>query len=222
MSKFPRAVTGANHSGLVAGNFFAALFYLYGTTLGGTLKGEFRFEKSPPSVALVYFSEDSSLGASNGPTVDQKDKKFVNKMLVGRTGCRILFNNSDSLDHNIYANDPKVGVDFDAGLVPPGETSELQMTWKPDAVVKIGCKIHPKMQAYIANISSSYYKIVEFSPTEKEVDFTLDKVPDKFTKIRIWFPKQDPIDAEVKKGQVRTLRIAEKEHISGTLKLTRK
>jgi hypothetical protein len=188
----------------------------------GSLSGEFKFEKSPPSVALLYFTEDHSLSKSASPTVDQKDKKFVQKMMVGAGGSKIHFNNSDSVDHNIYANDSKVGVSFDAGLVPPGQHSETDLSWKEDEVVKIGCKIHPKMQAYIANISSAYYKVVEFSAAEAAPTFTLDKVPEKYSKIRIWFPKQDPIDAEIKKGETKTLNITEKGQPAGSVKLVRK
>ncbi len=195
---------------------------LAGAALAGSLSGDFKFDKAPPSVALVYFTEDHSLAKTASPTVDQKDKKFVQKMMVGASGCQIKFNNSDSVDHNIYANDAKTGVNFDAGLVSPGQKSQVDMTWKPDEVVKIGCKIHPKMQAYIANISSAYYKIIEFSPTEPALAFSLDKVPDKYTKVRIWFPKQDPIDAEIKKGETKQLSILEKGQPAGTLKLARK
>lgn len=192
------------------------------SSFAGSLSGEFKFEKSPPSVALVYFTEDHSLAKSASPTVDQKDKKFVQKMMVGASGAKIHFNNSDSVDHNIYANDSKTGVSFDAGLVPPGQHSETDLSWKENEVVKIGCKIHPKMQAYIANISSAYYKVVEFSATEASPSFTLDKVPEKYTKVRIWFPKQDPIELDIKKGESKTLDVTEKGQPAGSVKLARK
>ncbi|HKP98351.1 MAG TPA: hypothetical protein VJ385_21655 [Fibrobacteria bacterium] len=194
---------------------------LHGATAAGSLTGGFKFEKAPPSVALVYFVEETSTGSSPCPVVDQKDKKFVHKMLVGRSGCRIQFRNSDNVDHNIYSKDPKSGVDFDAGLLPPGQTSQTVMNWDPDAVIKIGCKIHPKMQAYIANVSSRYYQIVEFKPSEREAAFTLEKVPDKLTKIKIWFPKQDPIDAELKTGEAKQWQILEKGEPAGVLSLSR-
>jgi hypothetical protein len=192
-----------------------------GSAFAGTLSGEFKFEKSPPSVALVYFTEDHSLSKAKSPTVDQKDKKFVQKMMVGAGGAKIHFNNSDSVDHNIYANDAKTGVSFDAGLVPPGQHSEADLSWKENEVVKIGCKIHPKMQAYIANVSSAFYKVVEFS-ADAPLTFDLEKVPEKYTKIRIWFPKQDPIEAEIKKGETKSIDITEKGQPSGSVKLVRK
>lgn len=187
----------------------------------GGISGEFKFNKKPPSVALIYFHEDNSL-KSAGPTVDQKDKQFVQKMLVGSSGAKIKFMNSDSVDHNIFASDSKSGASFDAGLLPPGQTSQTELTWKPDEVVKIGCKIHPKMQAYIANITSAHHKIVEFEGKSEGAGFTLEGVPEKYTKVRIWFPKQDPVDIVIKKGETKQVDIMEKGKPFGTLKLARK
>ena len=187
----------------------------------GGLTGEFNFTKKPPSVALVYFMEDNSLKGS-GPTVDQKDKQFVEKIMVGSSGNKIKFMNSDSVDHNIYANDSKTGANFDAGLVSPGQTSQAKVTWKRDEVVKIGCKIHPKMQAYIANISSAYFKVVEFDAKKTGESFSLSGAPDKLTKVRVWFPKQDPIEVDIKKGESKQVDILEKGKPSGSLKLVRK
>lgn len=199
-----------------------AVLCMHGAAAAGSLTGEFKFEKAPPSVALVYFDEEIPAGNAPCPVVDQKDKKFVNKMLVGRTGCRIQFKNSDSVDHNIYSKDPKSGVDFDAGLLSPGQTSQTVLNWHPDAVIKIGCKIHPKMQAYIANVSSKHHRIIEFKPQERAAGFTLEKIPDNLTKIRIWFPKQDPIEAELKMGEAKQWQILEKGEPAGVLSLSRK
>jgi plastocyanin len=191
------------------------------TASAGGLSGEFKFNKKAPSVALVYFSEDHSAKGA-GPTVDQKDKQFTAKMMVGTSGSKIRFNNSDSVDHNIYANDSKAGVNFDAGLLPPGQTSQAEVTWKEEEVIKIGCKIHPKMQAYIANIASAHHKIVEFESKDAGGSFALANVPDKLTKVRVWFPKQDPVDVEIKKGETKEVEIKEKGQSFGTLKLVRK
>ena len=191
------------------------------SALAGSLIGEFKFTRRAPSVALVYFSEDNSLKEA-GATVDQKDKQFVRKLMVGSSGSQIRFHNSDSVDHNIYANDAKTGAKFDAGLLPPGETSQTDLNWKQDEVVRIGCKIHPKMQAYIANIASVHHKIVEFEPKVESASFTLGGVPDKFSKIRVWFPKQDPIEVVMKKGEASQIDIIENGKVSGTLKLVRK
>jgi hypothetical protein len=178
-ASFPRKRAGMGRC------FGGILLFLHGAASAGSLTGEFRFEKAPPSVALVYFVEETPAGDTPCPVVDQKDKKFVSKMLVGHSGCKIEFKNSDGVDHNIYSKDPKSGVEFDTGLLPPGQTSQTVMNWDPHVVIKIGCKIHPKMQAYIANVPGKHHMIIEFKLPERAAGFTLEKIPDKLTRIRI-------------------------------------
>ena len=200
---------------------FLLLLSLAAPAEADTLIGNFSFQVAPPAVALIYFSEDHSLPMSLHIEVDQRDKNFVEKMVVGAKGTEILFKNSDSVAHNIYANDPKSQVNFDAGLVPPGRSSNLKMDWEEGQVVRIGCKIHPKMQAYIANISSSHYAIVAFKPSDRKAGFRIEKVPEGLSRIRVWFPKHESVEIDLKKGSSITVRVSKSGKKDGDLTLSR-
>lgn len=190
---------------------FAILFLPLGA-LAGTLNGTFTFKKKPPSVALIYFEDDTS-GVTSNPTVDQKDQNFDQKLYVAQTGSTIDFKNSDSIDHNVYADDKKNNVKFDKGLGKPGTTLQEVVKWDSGKVVKVGCMIHPKMKSYIASIKSKYFTTVNFNRKEKTATFKIENVPAGIKKVRIWLPKFEDIviDADasdkkadlVKKGKTR-------------------
>jgi hypothetical protein len=116
------------------------------------LEAAFEFIKKPPKVGLIYLPENKEL--KTGPVIDQKNKEFSQELFVGAPGTDMVITNSDDTDHNIYASDADAGADFDIGLAPPGSETRQNINWKEDMVVKIGCKIHPKMSAHVANVSS--------------------------------------------------------------------
>ena len=192
-----------------------------GSPFAGTLTGKFTFTEIPASVALVYFADDHSSSKSSAIEVDEKDKKFMRKLVVGSNGTEITFKNSDNLEHNIYANDLKTKVNFDVGLIAPGNDSKVVMNWKEGEIIRVGCKIHPKMEAYIANISSTHYAIVEFTSTDKNQAFKIDNVPDNISHVRVWFPKHDPIESIAIKGTKQQVDIIKNIKVVGSLSLSR-
>ena len=202
----------------------ASLGLFLGTlpALAGSLSGEFTFTGKPPSVALIYFKDETGGTKLPNPEVDQKDKKFTKRLVAGSSGAKIKFKNGDDVDHNIYASDAKTGVNFDVGLVSPAQSSVVDLTWKEGMVVKIGCKIHPKMQSFIANVPGTHYAVVEFESADKQGSFKIEGVPDKVSQVSVWFPKHDPIDLAIKAGETKTAPVAEKGASEGSLSLVRK
>ncbi len=192
-----------------------------GVVFADTLEGTFTFAKRAPKVALVYFSEDDSLPADTPTVVDQKDERFTRRLLVTRKGAQATFQNSDAVNHNIFAHDSKAGVKFDIGLMTPGGSSQQEITWE-DQVVRCGCKIHPKMRLWIASISSQYYRAIEFEKKAKTASFTIENVPENLSKIKVWMPKYDPAEVALKLGESKDVPLSRKEKPRGTLQLTRK
>ena len=153
--------------------------------------------------------------------IDQVDKVFTTKLVVGTKGSNIDFKNSDTIDHNIYANDLNAKVDFDIGLVEPGGSSILPMDWDSGKIVRIGCKIHPRMRSYIANLSTKYHLILPFEKGKASYEFELDNVPDELTRIKVWMPRYNPIELDISVGESKEVELTKKEKVYGTLKLTR-
>ncbi|PCJ62884.1 MAG: hypothetical protein COA79_01795 [Planctomycetota bacterium] len=182
--------------------------------------GKLTFTKSADFVMLAYFTEDHSLSKKT-VQVDQKAKKFSKKLVVGNTSAEVVFKNGDSVSHNIFAKDTKADVTFDVGLMSPGKDSKIKIDWNKDLIIRIGCKIHPKMRSYIANIDSAFHTIVELEKKKKEVEFSLKDVPDKLTKLRIWFPKYDTVDVEIKVGTTSEVDIKRNGKLYGKILLKR-
>ncbi|PON15010.1 hypothetical protein C2W62_26060 [Candidatus Entotheonella serta] len=186
-----------------------------------TLEGTFTFTKRAPKVALVYFPEDESLPVDTSTLVDQKNEQFTKRLLVTRKGVKATFQNSDAVNHNIFAHDEKAGVKFDIGLMAPGGSVQQEITWE-EQVVRCGCKIHPKMRLWIASISSRYYQTIEFEKKAKTASFTIENIPETLSKIKVWMPKYDPAEVALKAGETREISLVRKKKPRGVLQLTRK
>lgn len=187
--------------------------------LAQDLKAEFEFEKSPPNVGLIYLPENKDL--KTGAMIDQKDRQFTQELFVGSPGSEMVMKNSDDTDHNIYAGDEEAGANFDIGLAPPGSETKQQIDWKADKVVKIGCKIHPKMRAYVANISSKYHQVLEFDRSLQTVSFGLDTFPAELKVVAVWLPNYDPIEVSLAKGESKTVALMKSGKERGKLTLQR-
>ncbi|MEM9025926.1 MAG: hypothetical protein AAGB06_03230 [Verrucomicrobiota bacterium] len=185
------------------------------------ISGTFKFEERKPFVALVYIVNDHSSQRDICGSLDQKNKAFSIPIVVGQKGCEISFSNSDQIDHNIFANDIRNGVSFDVGLIPPGGSANTQIDWEHGKIIRIGCKIHPKMRSYIANLDTSYYAIVDFD-AESDYEFSIEDVPSEANQLVIWFPKMDGIQIELNDGDEVSLPVTRREKQYGSLSVVRK
>lgn len=184
------------------------------------LEAVFEFSSKPPEVGLIYLPENKEL--KSGPVIDQKDREFTQGIFVGSPGSEMVITNSDDTDHNVYAGDAEAGANFDVGLAPPGSETKQNIDWKEDMVVKVGCKIHPKMRTYVANISSKYHQIIEFDRSQKSISMNLDTFPNELKKVTVWLPRYDPIEVSLAKGESTTVTLIKSGKERGKLTLKRK
>jgi len=188
--------------------------------LAASLKGEFTMSGKAPEVGLIYFTEDKSASLKDPNTINQKNKEFTEKLVVGSKGSRVIFKNSDIINHNIFADDGEANVKFDVGLLPPGSLADQNIGWE-DKVIKCSCKIHPHMRAWIASVTSRYYKIVTFQPDEKTVKFEMEGFPENLSKVKVWLPNYPTKEINIKKGESKRVEIEKADKSLGTLQLTR-
>lgn len=181
--------------------------------------GEFSFKRRAPFVGLVYVEEKNVTPLS--VSLDQKDKTFSEKLVAATPDSKLTFTNSDGFDHNIFANDLVSKVQFDVGLIPGGGLSEVDVDWADGTLVRIGCKIHPRMRAYIANVRSMHQEVIEFDKTETEFTFELKDVPEDAKNIRIMLPGHEVISVALEKGESRNLQLVRRDRLVGTVQLTR-
>ena len=186
-----------------------------------TISGTFEFDLRKPYVALIYFTDDTDSGPELCGFLDQKNKAFSSRLVASKTDCEVSLKNSDSISHNIFANDMKTGASFDVGLIPPEGSSSTIVNWDEGKVVRVGCKIHPQMRSYIANVPSRRFAIVDFGSDSLSAEFAIDHVPASTKSMVIWFPRMDPISVEVERGANLTIQVTKKGRPYGRVNLKR-
>lgn len=194
---------------------------LSSTVHAGTVEGVLTFEKRNPYVALAYFSDAADGGPDVCGTLDQKDKAFSEMLVVGKTGCDIQFHNSDDTDHNIFANDLESGVGFDVGLIPPGGDASTVVNWNEGRLVRLGCKIHPKMVSYIANLPTKRYTIIEFESGDLETKFAVADVAAESVQFELVLEPLDQVSVTLKPGESVEVDVTYKGKVFGKLALSR-
>ena len=77
--------------------------------------------------------------------VDQKNKEFSQTDITIKPGEKVVFNNSDTVTHNVFSNS-KV-YPFHIKIQQPGSSSTVQ--FGNEGVTEVRCAIHPKMKLMV-------------------------------------------------------------------------
>lgn len=206
-------------------NLMKGLIILF-TTLGMTsavladvILGEILFDKRPAKAAVFYEYKDNFSKVRG--EINQKNKKFTEKIGVASHLGTLDLNNNDKFEHNIFANDIKQNIKFDIGLMSPGSHKSIPADWQANTIVRIGCKIHPKMRSYIANIPSDNYVSFEFDKKQKQIPLELKNVSAESKRFVFLVAGMENIDVQLKKGETKSFDIVKKGKKKGSIKLTR-
>lgn len=199
--------------------FAAGILFLSTTVNADVISGDITFAKKVPFAGVLFVKQSKSANVT--ASMDQLNKQFTKKVAMGAPGSVVVFNNGDTFDHNIFANDLKNKISFDIGLMPSGQSSEIKMDWKEDTMVRIGCKIHPKMRSYIANVNSDYYQEFEFQKKVKSYPINISNVPADQHEIELIIPKYERITVSLLKGESKTVDIIKKGKVRGSLIVSR-
>jgi len=206
-------------SAIIFALFYASSCIVSFTSLQAReLIGTFLFKKRTPRSALIYFPEDQS--AKLQAMVDQKNTRFMQSIVLGSKGEKVLFKNSDTINHNIYVDDREAKVQFDIGLAPPGSTFEQEITWDEGTVLRLSCKIHPRMRSWVASISSPYNRVIKFKRKKKKKSFKIINIPEHLRRVKIWIPGYDALELQLSPGKAKKVFITKKKKKRGILKLT--
>ncbi len=148
-----------------------------------------------PGTSVVYVEAISGRtfpAPSRHLLMDQKGLRFEPHILVVQQGETVDFQNSDSVQHNVFW--PSIGGDKKAshnmGTWPKGE----KKSWKFDhpGVTPLFCNVHPEMSGYIVVSPTPYY-----SETDAGGNYTIKDIPDGSYTVTAWHegmkPKSQPI-----------------------------
>ena len=172
---------------------------------------KFKFTKKPPEVVVVYFADAPGKIDSKLPNiVDQKNKKFIHKIVFKNQEEFLLLKNSDNMDHNIYSRNKKVNVNFDVGLLPPNSQRKHKVNWVKGEFIKIGCKIHPKMRSWVANVESQHVLAHSFDRKKREFTIKMEKIPNSAKNIVVWMPGYDRAKITIPANQDERVKMTRK------------
>lgn len=172
----------------------------------GTVKGTITIGGKPTADAVVSVeglpteAGKPKNGAKGSTAVlDQRDMKFVPRVLAIRTGTKVSFPNNDKTWHNVYSTSE--AKKFDLGLYAPKQSRET--TFEKAGVVKILCNVHPNMEAFIVVKGHPY-----FSATDGRGNYQISNFPLGKARLEIWHPnfgtRKESVNI-VAEGEVLTL-----------------
>lgn len=146
----------------------------------GSVEGWLRAPEVRTAESVVYLvAEDSSAAiAPEHALIDQRDLRFVPRVVVVPPGSVVEFLNSDPILHNVFSP-PKPGPGFNLGVYPPGE-KRTHVYEEAGALVML-CHIHPEMLAYVVVVPSTLHGVAD-----ADGRFRIDSVPAGRYRLNVW------------------------------------
>lgn len=151
-----------------------------------------------PTQALSSQRSDVS---SKKVVMDQRETKFIPRVLPVLAGTTVSFPNNDKTWHNVFSKSE--AKEFDLGLYPAGETRSV--TFDKPGVVRILCNVHPSMEAYIVVKGHAY-----FAAPDKRGNYRINAVPIGQFRLEVWHPDFETKVVSfnlVREGEVLTLNV---------------
>jgi plastocyanin len=119
--------------------------------------------------------------------IDQKGLMFQPQMLVVPVGATVDFQNSDSVQHNLFwpsiNGNKKLGHNL--GTWPKGEKRSFQ--FDQPGVISLLCNVHPEMSGYLVVSPTPY-----FAETDSGGNFKISNVPDGKYTVVAWHEGTKP------------------------------
>jgi plastocyanin len=146
---------------------------------GGAVKGTVSGASGPLPDAVVLIEGPSLPASDHAPhgVVDQKQETFVPHVVAVVTGTTVDFPNHDPVLHNVFSASP--AKKFDLGMYDQDETRSV--TFDAPGIVRIGCNVHPKMEAYVVVHTNPYVAV-----SDPHGVYTIHDVPAGAYEVRVW------------------------------------
>ena len=132
--------------------------------------------------------------------IEQRHETFVPHVLAVAIGTAIDFPNHDPLLHNVFSASP--AKKFDLGMYDQGQTRTV--TFDTAGVVRIGCNVHPKMEAFVVVHTNPYVGV-----TDAQGSYTIAGAPAGSYQVHIWHASlaERQVPVVVRDGQVQPLDV---------------
>lgn len=111
--------------------------------------------------------------------IDQRNMKFVPRVLPIVVGTSVDFVNSDAVNHNVFSPDNE---GYNLGTWSKGE--KRSYTFKREGIYTQLCSLHPEMEAFVLVLGNPY-----FATAGADGHFSIDNVPPGHYTLQVWGEK---------------------------------
>lgn len=171
---------------------------------GGEIHGTVTVPSAGISGVVVYLVPLTSSGDRIvGPVsagMDQRDLRFVPRVVAVTPRSEVVFSNSDRVMHNVF-HPLQHGDGFDLGTFPPGERRSF--TFDAEGAYVILCHVHPEMVGYVVVVASPYRTV-----TDDRGRFRLVAVAPGTYRLRTWHSRLQTHEERVTVTADGTVRMA--------------
>ena len=148
---------------------------------GVDLAGSTAVRDKPIADAVVWLDAP---GAPARPVrqnvvLDQRNLRFVPRVLVIQVGTTVEFPNNDRVFHDVFSF--RDGRKFELGLYPVGTVKSVPFD-RP-GLSRVFCNIHPAMAAYIRVVDTPHFAL-----SDRDGRFTIAEVPAGTYTYHAWRP----------------------------------
>ena len=174
-----------------------------------TVSGVFTYTERGLGASIIYIDSDKDV-APVTVRVNQVNKEFSEKIIIAPKGSKITFDNSDTVQHNVFVNNQEAGVEYGSKLSDPGTSADMPIDCNDYTFISVGCKIHPKMRLWVGNLKSEHVYVAEFAKGKLRKEASLEGVADSAQSIKIWIPRFDPAELELAPGEAKSVEVTRK------------
>lgn len=159
---------------------------------GGTIQGKVNGPKGEGAVYVEAVAGKTFPAPTQHPVMDQKGLMFVPHILVVQVGTTVDFQNSDSVNHNVFwpaiGGDKKLGKNL--GTWPHGEKRSFK--YDTPGVVPLLCNVHPEMEGFVVVSPTPY-----FAKADSSGEYKIENIPDGTYTVTAWKPGAKPHSSQV-------------------------
>jgi plastocyanin len=167
-----------------------------GWVLGGSLSGSVAVPGQHDSGDAVVYLDAIPGKTFPAPTahakVDQVKMAFVPHVIAVQVGTTVDFQNSDTVNHNVFTPDKCAGG-FNLGTWAKGQVKS-HLFDKACAAVLL-CSLHQEMEGFVVAVPTPYFAVTDASGA-----YQIKDLPDGSYTVKVWHPR-------VKKEVVRTVAV---------------
>ena len=170
----------------------------------GSVKGTISARGGAPVADAVVMIVGPRLpveAAAPRTTIEQRDETFRPHVIAVPIGTTVDFPNGDPVLHNVFSASP--AKKFDLGMYDKGQTRSV--TFDTSGVVRIGCNVHPKMEAFIVVHENPHVAV-----SDGQGSYTIAGVPPGSYQARVWHESlaERQVPVVVREGQVQPLDVS--------------